>query len=111
MHLNRSFLILAFLFTTLFCTAQTDDGYDEILVTLNVQRIGNVEISAIIHDQVIYLPVKDVFDFLKIKIYPSPNNDSLSGYFIDPKATYLIDKINSKIIFSEKISLPERQEV
>ena len=41
-----------------------EDVFDEVSITLNVQRIGSSEVSAIVRDQVVYLPVKEIFDFL-----------------------------------------------
>lgn len=79
-----------------------DDTYDDISVTFNVQRIGSSEIPAIIHGETAYLPIKEVFDFLKIKNSPSADFDSISGYFIDPKAGYIVDKIRNRITFENK---------
>lgn len=79
------------------------DNYDELLITLNVQRIGSIEIPAIIYGQKVYLSVKDLFDFIKIRNTPSAEFDSVAGFFINPNAAYLIDKINNKIIYQNKI--------
>lgn len=97
-------IILACLFLrpdTGHCQLQT--GYEEVSVLMNVQRIGNLEIEAIIHNQEIYIPVKEVFDFLKIKNTASGGYDTVSGFFIQPKAIYVIDKVNSKIVYQEKV--------
>lgn len=77
--------------------------YEEISVTLNVQRVGSTEISALIKNELTWLPVKEIFDFLKIKNNLSAAEDSITGYFISPKASFIIDKINSRITFVDKI--------
>lgn len=77
--------------------------YDEINVTLNVERIGSLEIPVIIYWQDAYLPVKDIFDFLKIKIDNTPGFDSLSGFFISPSAAYLIDQPRHQVLYQNKI--------
>ena len=46
--------------------AQEDNSYDEVLVSLYVPHIGNLELPAIIKGQEAYLSVKELFDFLKI---------------------------------------------
>lgn len=69
-----------------------DTYYDEISVTLNVLRIGSTELSAIIKGQNAYLPVKEMFDFLKIRNHLSPEMDTISGFFIFPEAPFIIDK-------------------
>lgn len=73
--------------------------YEEILVSLNIQGMGTIEVPAVIDDQTIYLPVLDIFDYLKIKNEPSQNFDSVAGFFIAQENTYLIDRINQKILF------------
>lgn len=76
-----------------------DDNYEEILITLNVQRIGSTEIPAVVNGLNVFLSIKDLFDFLKIKSFPSDNTDSLAGFFINPQATYFFDKINRTISY------------
>lgn len=92
-------LLFILLPTIGFCQ---QDNYDEISITLNVQRIGSTEIPALIYEQTAYLPIKEVFDYLKIKNTESMSMDSVEGFFINPKAIYLIDRPANKIIFQEK---------
>ena len=42
-------------------------GYDETSVFINVQRVGGIDMPALIHGSTVYLSITDVFDFLKIK--------------------------------------------
>lgn len=86
-----------------FRTKEAEDYYDEVLVTVNVPRIGSFEIQAIVFGQQLYLPIKDLFDFLKIRNTVSPDFDLVQGFFIYPKDTYSIDKTSNKIIFKYKI--------
>ncbi len=73
--------------------------YDEIPVFFNVQKFGGMEINTIIKDETAYLPITDVFNFLKVKNTISKDLDSISGFFLNQKAIYLIDKDHNKIIF------------
>ncbi|MEP7238206.1 MAG: hypothetical protein ABI685_10090 [Ferruginibacter sp.] len=82
---------------------EPEDEYEQILITLNVQRIGSLEIPAIVYGRSVYLSVKDLFDFLKVRNYPTNAFDSISGFFINPKSTYLIDKSNNKITYNGRI--------
>jgi len=77
--------------------------YDEVLITLRVSDMGNCEIPSIIHNKEIYLPVIDIFNFLKIKCIPTDGLDSISGFFINQNDNYLIDRINNRIIYKGKI--------
>jgi len=76
--------------------------YDEILITLNVPRIGSIEIPAVIFGETAYLPVKELFDFLKIRNNISPDLHLVEGFFIDPKSVYSIDKNKKLITFEGK---------
>src|SRR5947209_7498228 len=67
--------------------------YDEILVFMNVQGVGNVQVAAAIRNETAYLAITDVFDFLKIKNNPSDGRDSITGFYITPQAKFVIDKI------------------
>jgi hypothetical protein len=79
-----------------------DTDYDEIAVFFNVQRFGGTEMTAVIKDENVYLPVTEIFNFLKIKNTISKNLDSISGFFINQEALYLIDKTHEQIIFQGK---------
>jgi hypothetical protein len=76
--------------------------YDEISVFLNVQQIGGADIPAVIEGTNVYLPVAVIFDFLKIKNRVTPDLDSISGFFINPQSTFLIEYKKNKIIYKEK---------
>jgi cell division protein FtsN len=82
--------------------AQDENPYDEVSVSINIAGVGSGEIPSVIKGETLYLPITDLFDFIKIKNVPSANIDSISGFFIDPKAKYLIDRIHNKIIFEGK---------
>ena len=77
--------------------------YEEISVFLNIQKIGGADIPAVIVDETVYLPVADIFTFLKIKNTQSAQMDSVDGFFINQSATYLVDKVNNRITFQGKV--------
>ena len=52
--------------SSLVAYCQADDTYEDISITFNVQRIGSCEIPAIINGESVYLPIKEVFDFLRL---------------------------------------------
>jgi len=97
-------LLFAFLnFSPLVGVAQNEPQYDEISVSLNIQNFGGIEIPAVILDETVFLPVVDIFSFLKIKNTPSAQLDSITGFFINPQASYLIDMRNHRITFQGKV--------
>jgi hypothetical protein len=103
---NRFFVvILAFIYflSPLRTIAQTESQDEEISIDLNIQGIGNVETPALIRGQAVYLSVSDIFDFLKIVNHPSATRDSISGFFIDQHAAYLIDKSNNSIQYKKNV--------
>ena len=74
-------------------------AYEEILVLMNVQGVGGVQIPAAIRNDVPYLSVSDVLDYLKIKNTVSPGLDSVTGFFILQQATFLIDPVHNQILY------------
>jgi hypothetical protein len=83
--------------------AQELPEYDEIAVFLEIQGVGGSEIDALIKSEELYLPITDLFNFLKIKNDPSPGLENISGFFVNPEATYLIDRIKNQITCQGKI--------
>ena len=90
---------------------EEEDDYEEITITLNVQRLGSIEIPALVYGQTVYLSVKDMFDFLKIRNFPSEDFGSISGFFINPQSKYLIDKKTNAITYLSKIYLLNANEL
>jgi hypothetical protein len=77
-----------------------EDTYDEISLILNVQRVGSTEIPAVIFRQEAYLPVKEIFDFLKIRNTISTDLDQISGFIINPETSFIIDKFRNQITYA-----------
>ena len=96
------FLLLLQLLCITQMYAREDPEYDEIPVQLIVQNIGGIEIPSLICKDSVYLSVADMFNFLKIRNTFSPGQDSLSGFFINPQAAFLIDKATNKIQYQGK---------
>lgn len=76
--------------------------YDEISVFLDIPGIGGGEINALIKNEELYLPVTDLFDFLKIRNVPSTGLETISGFFVNPDATYVIDRTKNQIVYQDK---------
>jgi cell division protein FtsN len=101
--LTITFLLMLLATLPMTVNGQNAPEYDEISVFLNIQKIGGADIPALIHDETVYLPIVDIFTFLKIKNVYSSQFDSISGFFINQEATYLIDKKNNRITFQNKV--------
>ena len=74
-------------------------AYEEILVLMNVQGVGGVQIPAAIHNDTAYLAVTDVLDYLKIKNAASPGMDSITGFFMLQQTGFLIDPVHNEITY------------
>jgi hypothetical protein len=82
---------------------EEDPDYDEIPIYISVTGVGSTEVPAIIYNQYVYLSVSHVFDFLKIKNVVAANGDSVSGFFIQPKNYYVIDKLHRRLVVGDKM--------
>jgi cell division protein FtsN len=104
--LKSCFIWLFFIFFNILpleSFSQDVSDYDEISVFLDVPRVGGGEIAAVISGEELFLPVTDLFDFLKIRNIPSSGLDSVSGFFIDPTVHYLINRTDNSIKYLDKI--------
>jgi hypothetical protein len=107
MHLsllrNLSLTIFFSVFFSSFqVVAQEIPEFDEISVFLDVPRIGGGEIAAVIRENELYLPVTELFDFLKIRNVPAPGLESITGFFINPAATFEINRLRNTIRYQDK---------
>ena len=97
---------LIIIFLVIFLTPVRLSGqeeYDEISVFLEVPQLGGGEITSVIRGNDLYLPVTDLFDFLKIRNVPEPNLESVTGFFINPEAKYIISRTENKISYQDKV--------
>jgi len=100
----RCLITVAFLalITAVPALAQDELPYDETSVYLKIPLLGTSEIDAVIRDGEVYLPVTTFFDLLKIRNVPSADLDLITGFFISPEATYIIDRGKNVIVYSGK---------
>lgn len=84
-------------------TVAPESDYEEISVFMFISGMGVLDVPAYIRDDKLFLPVVDIFSFFKIAVNPSSDYDSISGFFIDPEATYLIDRNHNIITYKGKL--------
>jgi hypothetical protein len=94
---------LIFFLLPFTCQSQETIDFEEISVFLYVPQLGVYESPAYIRDQLLYLPVADIFSFLKIQNTVSPESDSVTGFFINSEARYVIDRTHNRITYMDKV--------
>jgi hypothetical protein len=95
-------LLFAFL-EPLLARAEEEPVYDEIAIYLYVNQVGGFEIPAVIQNEELYLSITDVFNFLKIRNTISAGMDSVSGFFINSQATFVIDRLQHRINYKQQV--------
>jgi hypothetical protein len=85
------------------CQSQEAIDFEEISVFLYVPQLGVFEAPAYIRDELLFLPVADIFTFLKIQNTVSPESDSVTGFFINSDARYVIDRTQNRITYMGKV--------
>ncbi len=97
-------LYLGFLCIILFgFSSYSQEGipdYDELSVEMGVPNLGTIEIPIAIKGQDAYIPVKELFDFLKIKNEKTSNG--VEGFIINPDSTYVINPTANIILYKNK---------
>ena len=97
---SKAVILLFFISTTLNTFGQAE--YDEIPVFLDIPRVGGSEITSVISGTDLFLPVTDLFDFLKIRNVPDQDLESISGFFINQEASYIISRKENLIQYQDK---------
>lgn len=82
---------------------EPEPEFDEIAVFVNIQGVGTLEIPAVIKGEKAYLPIVDLFNYLRIKNVAGTGFATVSGFYINENATFLIDYSNSKIAYEDKV--------
>ncbi|WP_081211300.1 hypothetical protein [Salegentibacter sediminis] len=99
--LNFPLQVLIFLlFSSVMAAQEGFPEYDELNVEMSVPRLGTVEIPIAIKGQDAYLPVQELFDFLKIK--NEVTAEGITGFIIHPDSTYSMNFRERYIRFKEK---------
>jgi len=95
---------LGLLFLLLFCfsgyTQNEIPNYDELSVEMNVPNLGNIEIPIAIKEQNAYLPLRELFEFLKIRNEEIGN--TFEGFIINPDSSYVINPAENRITYKNK---------
>jgi hypothetical protein len=102
--LSRAFclMILIFLFGVGKGFSQEFPGYDELSVEMHIPKIGTMELPIAIKNQEAYLSFKDLFDYLRIKNEAEENSNVITGFLLQPDATFRIDPARSQIVFKDE---------
>jgi len=84
-------------------SAQEILNYEETSVSLKIPKIGVVEVPVYVRDEALFLPIADIFTFLKIQNISSEGYDTVSGFFINQKNPYVIDRALNRIQYQDKV--------
>ena len=79
-----------------------EQEYDEISVYIKIPYIGIREIDALIRGEEVYLPVRDLFNFLRIRNVVSDDFETVTGFFLAAEDTYTISRESNQIKFDGK---------
>lgn len=96
-HILVTLALLLFIYPAVI--AQDEPLYDEISVYVKLPYAGMGETDALIRNNEVYLSVTGFFDFLSIRNVANENLDVISGFFINPDATYTIDRPGNRIVY------------
>lgn len=100
---SKNLLGILFFIGIIFCGNAQEEypGYDELAVEMNVPDIGLIEIPIAIKGEDAFIPVRELFEFLKIKNERTDNG--ISGFIIHPDSTYLINPTAAEITYKNRI--------
>jgi hypothetical protein len=96
-------LLALFLYLPFLSIAQDDQEFYEISLFLDIKHIGAIDLPSVINGQQAYLSISDLFNFLKINNTPSIGFETITGFFIDPKAVFTISRADNTIEYNGKL--------
>ncbi|SKB33341.1 hypothetical protein SAMN05660776_0486 [Salegentibacter holothuriorum] len=98
---RKVFPLFFFILISFSGIAQEDfPEYDELSVEMNVPDLGVIEIPIAIKGQDAYIPVKELFDYLKIKNEETKNG--IKGFIIHPDSSYVINPSENRILYKDR---------
>src|SRR5688572_14204375 len=95
---RKTVLVLAFcmVFFVAPLHSRASEDPDEISVYLSLQKIGIYIPALLQEEETLYLPISDVFNFLKINNHLSPAQDSVSGFILNQNDPFLVDYVQHR---------------
>ena len=98
---KKLFPVFLFMFISFSAMAQdVYPDYDELSVEMNIPNLGSIEIPIAIKGQDAFIPVKELFNFLKIKNVETSNG--IEGFIINPDSSYVINPLENRIIYRKE---------
>lgn len=94
--LTGSFILLLFPLSSKISSAQVA-AEEEVLLSFRFNSIGNVYVTGHYENNIMYLPISELFNLLFIPCEKSESGFSLVGSFLDPAVKYEID-LNSQFV-------------
>ncbi|WP_121357443.1 hypothetical protein [Flavisolibacter nicotianae] len=100
---KKAVVVLAFcmIFFSAPLLSRASDEPDEISVYLSLQKEGVYIPALLLEQETLYLPISDVFNFLKINNRLSPALDSVSGFILHQNDPFLIDEVQHRISYHD----------
>ncbi len=111
-HLKKKIILVLLLLPLFLASKGQEPAFEEILIYVRVEGVGGFDVDALYEyeSNQLYLPVTDLFQFIRIKYEVSPPNDSLSGFFVQESQPYLIDYVRKEIRYQGRtIQLKDSQ--
>lgn len=97
-----------FLFFMSILNAQEFPQYDELVVDMNVPKLGTFDLPIAIKEEEAFLSIASMFESLRIKYDVDEDSQAISGFLLSPQNRYqIIPHSHTIIIGGEVHQLPE----
>ena len=83
-------------------SAQPVEDAEEVLLTFRFRGVGNVYVTGLYDNGVMYLPVTELFSLLYIHYETSPGDFSLSGTYLRPENPFRIYFNQHRVVLGQK---------
>lgn len=98
------FLCIASTSNDVLGQAYSDDlfDYDEFSINLSIEQLGFFEIDAIFYEDMLYLPLIELFNKLGIYVWHSAQIDTVQGFLLNEDNSYELNTITGQLVFRDK---------
>ncbi len=106
--MQRSLIVIFLALSLMVGMAQNrtigNDNFEAFTLALNVQAVDLKNINAIYDDnqEILYLPVVELFDYLKINIDKTENSNIITGFLINERNKYSINSQTNVAVINDQ---------
>jgi hypothetical protein len=75
---------------------KSNPSVEEVPIQINAEKIGTIELNSFINGKIIYVPIGELFNYIKVNNNLTDYNSIIKGFFVNENINYIIDVNENK---------------